>query len=320
LANIVIKRKGAGLRMGVVRESTPGIRPYDFKRSRQLNRGEVDALTSILAGFWRAVASFLSTYLRTPVQIQAGPLEQIDYELLLEGLKPPTVLAVFSEPPAPGHAIIECAPTVALGMIDRALGGPGQTTYQSRQLTEIEQIIFRRILERMLVFYRESFEPVINLEPKVTVLEHSPAFTQIAGEGDLILVQRQTVILDGQKGWMTLAWPYVHIHPLAEAAVRYIQARDGLQTLVEAKPEEMRRHVERLPVEAAVILGRTEITLGEFSHLKVGDAIVLKNRFDQPLIMRMSNRNKFQVLPGRVGSRLAVRVIGRAEGPHSSNP
>ncbi|MCY0878402.1 MAG: FliM/FliN family flagellar motor switch protein [Firmicutes bacterium] len=298
--------------MGLVREQR-AVRPYDFQRPHQLSRSQLDAMTSVIATFWRSAANALSAYLRTPVQLQQFSLGQIPYEEMLQAIHVPAVLGVFGADPLPGSAILECAPSVALAMIDRALGGQGLSTVPPRRLSEIEFTIMRRIFERILGIYRESLSAMIEIQPKVLSMEHNPAFAQIAGEGDLVVVARQHVSLDANRGQMMMVWPYVNIVPIAEAAVRAQLVRDGALANVEVKSEEMKRHVQSAPVRGSVILGKTELTLGEFEQLKVGDAVVLKNRYDQPLVLRLSNRDKFFVLPGRSRGRLAVRVISRKE-------
>ncbi|NMP23077.1 flagellar motor switch protein FliM [Sulfobacillus harzensis] len=298
--------------MGLVREHE-GVRPYDFQRPHQLSRGQLDAVTTVLTTFWRSAANVLATYLRTPVQLQHMTVEQVPYEEMLQTIKVPAVLGVFNAAPNPGSAMIECAPMVALAMVDRSLGGPGVGEMPSRRLTEIEQSIIRRLFERILAVYRDVWQPMAPIEPKMQAMEHNPSFAQVAAEGDLVVVARQQVGVDGHRGHLALVWPYANIEPLAEAALKYQLIRDGTMENVVPKPEAMLRHVEAAPVTGSVLLGRTDITLGDFSQLKVGDAVILKNRYDQPLMLRLSNREKFLVLPGKSHGKLAVRVISRME-------
>ncbi|PSR23368.1 MAG: flagellar motor switch protein FliM [Sulfobacillus acidophilus] len=296
--------------MGLVRDHQT-IRPYDFQRPHQLSRGQLDAVTSITATFWRSAANFLSTYLRTPVQLQQLTVQQIPYEEMIAQIRVPAVLGLFQSDPLPGSALIECTPGIAVAMIDRALGGQGAGVEAARRLSEIEQTIVRRIFDRVLVIYGEIWKSLLELQPKLVTMEHNPAFAQIAGEGDLVLISKQQVTIDANRGQFMLVWPYMNIAPLAEAAVRAQLIRDGSLANVELKREDMQRHVESVSIQASVLLGKTELTLGEFDQLKVGDAIILKNRYDQPLTMRLSTQDKFLVLPGRVRGQLAVRVISR---------
>jgi len=237
----------------------------------------------------------------------------VNYEVMIEGIKVPAVLGIYTSAPNPGNVIFECSPIVALAMIDRALGGPGVGDWPARRLTQIEQSIVKRLFDRMLGLYRDVWQPMMAIDPKIATMEHSPAFAQIAGEGDLVVVARQQVGLDGHRGQMTMVWSYASIMPLAEAALKFQLMRDGSLDNVVVKPREMRKHVESVPVRGTVLLGKTDITLQEFSQLKVGDALVMQNRYDQPLTLRLANRGKFQVLPGKSHGHIAVRVISRME-------
>lgn len=296
--------------MGLVRDYE-GVRAYDFQRSHQLSRAQLDAVMATMTMFWRNTANFLSSYLRTPLQLQHLSVEQVMYEDMIQTIKAPTVLGIFTSSPNVGNSLFECSPIIALAMIDRALGGPGVGDWPGRRLTQIEQSIVRHLLNRMLRIYADVWNPMMAIEPVVTSMEHSPAFSQIAGEGDLVVVARQQVTLDGHRGQLTMVWPYTSIMPLAEASIKFQLTRDGSLDNVQVMTKEMKRHVEMAPIRAAVVLGKTDITVSEFSQLKVGDALVLKNRYDQPLTLRMGNRNKFQVLPGKSRGHLAVRVISR---------
>lgn len=298
--------------MGLVTKSE-AIRPYDFGRPHQLSRAQSDGVHGVMAGFWRSAANFLSTYLRTPVQLQQLSVHQMTYEDMIQSIHVPAVLATFTSDPLPGTAFLECSSTLALAMIDRALGGSQAQAVPSRRLSEIEEAIARRVLERILLLYTDAWNAITPVSAKVVSMEHNPSFAQIAGEGDLVLVARQQMMLDAVRGQMMFVWPYPSISPLGEAAARVRQVREGPPETIAPPTQEMLRHVEALPVRAEAILGRTELTLGEFDRLEVGDAIVLKNRFDQPLTLRLSDKEKFVVLPGRVGGRLAVRVISRKE-------
>lgn len=296
--------------MGLVRESDK-IRPYDFQRPHQLSRTQLDAVTSMSAIFWRSGANFLSAYLRTPVQLQQMVVHQVPYEELVQSVPNPAVVGVFQSDPLPGTGLFECTPAVAVTMIDRALGGQGMGVAAARRLSDIEQTIMHRIFDRLLALYGDVWEPLVAIRPKLISMEHNPAFAQIAGEGDLVLVSRQHLTIDGHRGQMMMVWPYVNIAPLAEAVVRAQLLRDGLLESVEVRGDDMQKHVESVTIHCSVLLGKTELSLGEFDQLKVGDAIVLKNRFDQPLVMRLSHRDKFLVLPGRSRGRLAARIISR---------
>jgi flagellar motor switch protein FliM len=75
---------------------------------------------------------------------------------------------------------------------------------------------------------------------------------------------------------------------------------------------ETQKNVERLmgkvKLPISVELGRTNISLGDFLELEVGDVVVLNQRINKPLNIRVGKKVKMVGVPGRVGNRIAVRV------------
>jgi flagellar motor switch protein FliM len=296
--------------MGLIKDLRE-VRPYDFQRPHQLSRLQLDAITLMMESYLRLASNFLSTYLRTPVQIQHLSTEQMSYEQYVEGVTIPSVLALFTINQS-GSGLLESSPEVTLAIIDRALGGPGLGHFARRELTEIEQTIYRRIMERLLSLLTQSWSSVMPFETAVDTIEYNPAFTQVSAEGDLVVVQQQQISIDRHTGTLSWVWPYLSIEPFALMLGRHALGREDDQD-VKPESQEMLRHLGRSKVQAEVILGRTTISLGEFRHLRAGDVVVLKNRYDKPMILSVAKQEKFQVLAGKVGGHLAVRVIGRID-------
>ncbi|MBX5467175.1 MAG: FliM/FliN family flagellar motor switch protein [Firmicutes bacterium] len=299
------------------------IRPYDFQRPYQLSRPQLDSIALLRESYTRLASNFLSTFLRVPVQMRLGSLDQMGYEDWLDGIDGPTVLTVYRDH-APalngGTAIVQCDPILALAMIDRALGGPGSQAIAARELTEIETAVFRRIVARLLDLHAQSWGSLIQLQPTVEGIEFNPAFAPIAGEGDLVVVEVHEVAMEGQNRIMRWIWPYAMVQPLVQAAARRGVGRDEEAAPVVKKPEAVREHLEasRLPVR--VLLGRARLSLREFGMLKEEDVLVLENRYDRPLPLTIAGQEKFLVVAGRRGRHLAVRVVGHSEGGSGAWP
>ncbi len=296
--------------MGLIKDLRE-VRPYDFQRPHQLSRLQLDAITLMMESYLRLASNFLSTYLRTPVQIQHLTTEQMPYEQYVEGVAIPSVLALFTINQS-GSGLLESSPEVTLAIIDRALGGPGFGHFTRRELTEIEQTIYRRIMERLLSLLSQSWSSLMPFETLIDTIEYNPAFTQVSAEGDLVVVQQQQITIDSHKGTLSWVWPYPSIEPFALMLGRHALGREDDQD-VKPQSQEMFKLLKRSKVQAQVILGRTTISLGEFRHLRPGDVVVLKNRYDKPMILALAKQEKFQVLAGKVGGHLAVRIIGRTE-------
>lgn len=93
------------------------------------------------------------------------------------------------------------------------------------------------------------------------------------------------------------------------AAVDAVQ-RPGVSNGETERRNEKAEDVARaLDVDVAVVVGRASVRLDALARLAAGDVIVLDRRVGEPLEARAEGRKLFRGLPGRVGGRLALRVV-----------
>lgn len=73
-----------------------------------------------------------------------------------------------------------------------------------------------------------------------------------------------------------------------------------------------RQHLEplvcELPVEISVLLGTIDLPFSQLARLRPGDLVILNQSVSEPLTALVAGEKKFQVWPGRVGSRPAFQI------------
>ena len=73
--------------------------------------------------------------------------------------------------------------------------------------------------------------------------------------------------------------------------------------------EQYRLAVEAVPIRLSVELGRVRLAMGEVRQWKPGDVVVLGTPSESDLAMRLGERARYRVRPGRRGRRLAVEIL-----------
>src|SRR3954470_10740912 len=96
---------------------------YDFRRSDRIPKEQIRALRTVHDTFARSLASSLSAYLRTYVNVNLISVEQLSFREFTACLPSPTCLAVMQIKPFDGIAILELNTGLALPMIEILLGG-----------------------------------------------------------------------------------------------------------------------------------------------------------------------------------------------------
>ena len=114
-------------------------------------------------------------------------LEQLTFGEFLGYLPTPTCIAHVGVKPTEGNAVLEINPSLVLPMLDIVLGGDGKhTANQTKELTDIEQSLIRRVLDRVIVSLEESWRSVMNVNATMVGMEESYALIQVATPGEIV--------------------------------------------------------------------------------------------------------------------------------------
>ncbi len=289
-------------------EKTHKIKLYDFKRPDRFNREQIRTIYMLHETFCRLWSGRLSNWLRTIVSMSVLSVDQVTYGEFLESIPSPSILAILAVEPLEGRALMEFSPSIAFPIIDRLLGGSGESQIQPRELTDIEERIISNIVDESLVFLREAWEAMVELEPELIRLEANPLFVQLVPPNDMVLVIAMETRLQAFSGLINLVYPYVLLEPILDkltAQTLYSSQSPGTSPEVKQLIAES---VRRAPVEVSVRVGRCELSFGDIMQLEEGDVIRLDSQMDDDLDIFVGGRLKFKGRPGIYRGRMACHI------------
>ena len=171
-----------------VEEKQKKVKVYDFKRPDKFSKDQIRTLYMLHENFARLLNTYLSTNLRTLVNISVASVEQLAYEEFIRSLSNPSVIGIFNMSPLKGNVIFEINPNIAFSIIDRLFGGEGTVINKIRTLTDIEETIIRKVITKSLDNLQEAWRHVVNTEPRLEVIETNPQFTQIVPPNDMVVI------------------------------------------------------------------------------------------------------------------------------------
>lgn len=286
------------------------MRLYDFRRPDKFNKDHMRTLSMVFENYARLLGSVFAASLRTAFHARLSSVDQQTYGEFMRALEDPAVLALFGMSPLQGTAALWLESDVAFPMLDRMLGGPGQTVEKPRPLTEIEQTVMERLFRSFLQHLADSWETITPVKPKLEGLESNPLFAQIAGPNDVCVVVTLAVESGVHQGQIMFCFPYLLLEPIMSqlSARNWIGAgqRDDSQGTLATQQERL----VQAPVTVSAELGHAELRLGEFLSLERGDVIRLDRLASDELTVKVGGRPTFRAVPGTAGGRLALRVTG----------
>lgn len=290
-------------------EEQKKVKPYDFKRPDKFSKDQIRTLYMIHENFGRLWNTYLSTTLRSLVNVEVVSVEQFTYQEFVQSLANPSVISVLAVPPLKGNILLEIDTSIAFSIIDRIFGGPGENSLKPRSLTEIEEAVIRKSLTKALDNFREAWLNVVTMSPRIEMMEANPAFTQIVPPSDMVVIVTMKVIIGEVEGFMNVCMPYLVLEPIMNKLTTTFWVASSAAK--EHYPEQvaiLERKLNRTKVPMIVELGTISISIREFLSLNFGDVLQLDTKVDDELPVIIGSNPKFYCRPGTFGKRAAVQI------------
>ena len=284
------------------------VKNYDFARPAKFSKEHLRTLEIIFEHYGRLLYTNLPAYLRKNVQVDVRNSEAVVYSEFANALSNPVLLGIVDFAPLQGNMILELAPSLGYAIIDRLLGGTGETLEKKREFSEIEITIIERIITICIDLLIEPWKNVIQLEPRLERIETNSQFAQIISPSEMIAIVTLNLKIGDVEGLMNICLPFITLEPVMDK----LNTKYWYSTMQEKDDKSYEETIEALIAKAKIpikaVLGTSYISVNDFVNLQKGDIIKLNSGIEDELTIYVGNINKFKALPGSSSDNYAVRV------------
>lgn len=303
----------AGVSEGTIdvnqQEEGKKVKVYDFKRPDKFSKDQIRTLYMLHESFARLLNTYLSTHLRTLVNIDVASVEQLTYQEFVQSMANPSVISILGVPPLKGNIIFEIGTEIAFAFIDRVFGGDGNTTMKTRVLTEIEDAVMRRFVNTAMAHFKEAWANVATINPFLEATESNPQFTQIVPPSDMVVIVTIKMNVGEIEGMMNICIPYLVLEPImAKLTTTFWVASSISKDESEDQVAIIQSKLEHTQVPFIVDIGEVNITIREFLTLGFGDVLQLNTKVEEDLPCKIGDNAKFLCRPGTSGKKMAVQI------------
>lgn len=285
------------------------VKVYDFKRPDKFSKDQIRTLYMLHESFARLLNTYLSTHLRTLVNVDVASVEQLTYQEFVQSMANPSVISILGVPPLKGNIIMEIGTEIAFAFIDRVFGGDGNTTIKTRVLTEIEDAVMRRFVNTAMSHFKEAWANVATINPFLETTESNPQFTQIVPPSDMVVIVTIQVRVGEIEGMMNICIPYLVLEPImSKLTTTFWVASSISKDDNEGDLYAIQAKLEKTKVSLIVEVGQVEITIREFLTLGFGDVLQLGTKVKDDLPCKIGKNAKFYCRPGTSGKKMAVQI------------
>jgi flagellar motor switch protein FliM len=292
-------------------DETNRVRSYDFRRAMRFSKDQIRIVSRIHEHFGRLFTTYLSGQLRSVVQFTVESVDQVPYEEFIRSIPVLTVVQLTELSPLPGRIALEFNPQIVFSIVDRVMGGVMKGPYKERELTEIEQVLFKKILSPLPNFIAESWKNIVSLQPRLLSVESNPQFLQLTTPNETVLVIALSARIGPTTGFINICIPHLTVEPImrelnAQRLLDEGRMSTGVDSSVTAA--KVASHLSRATVDIAAVLGETELSLSELLDLNEGDVIPLGTSIHDSALVYVNGIPTFRGAVGQVRKRYGVQI------------
>ena len=286
---------------------------YDFRRPLTLGRDTARRLEMGFERFARMWGTQLSSRLREPCSVVHDGVSLRTYDDYVSTLPNPSALVLCQVDVTRQAAMVQFTVAVAMVWVDFLFGGTGLGDDRERELTDIELVVVRDLMQRALDDLSYSFASIVPLAVTVRSVQYNPQFVQATSAAEPVVVASFTLSIGQRSDAATLMLPAdlmlveptavdVDADRAAEQAHNRQVARERLEHLVQSVPVDV-------TVEFAPVVVHPRDVVG----LAVGDVLPLNHPATRPLDVVVDDVVLAHAAAGSHGSRLACQIVAVEE-------
>ena len=283
---------------------------YNFRRPDRVSKEQVHALQFLHERCARNLSTSLSAYMRTTISMTVSSVEQFSYAEFLGSLTDPTAFYAIGINPLDELGAVEINPSIAFAMLDRMLGGTGESAPANRPLSEIEQNVVDAVIKILLNALADTWRAVTSLTFAIRARETRPQMLQVAAPNEIIVAVVFEVKVGDVRGLINLCLPT----SIAEIAGTHFSTTWQRQRRELSDRERiwLYENFGRVPLPVVPLI-RTGLNAGSVLGLTRGEVIALPLPADQPLDVYVGGIRKFTGRLATERGRLMVLVENRCQ-------
>lgn len=289
-----------------------GCKLYNFRRPDKFSKEHLKALQDIHRDFVRHLAQILTGYLRMEVEIDVISVDQLTYEEYICSMPSHVQNMIFKLNPLSGEISMGMSPEVLAVVLDRMLGGAGTITEHGKELTQIEELLTTKFVEKIIKILEEAWGTILPVKSEFVALANGYHSVPITTSGEIVTLISFEVRL-GQKnfGLMNICFPYPVLETvLPKLTPQYIYQHASVVANEIGKNETLEK-IKGAELEMQVILGTASVEINEILDLKVDDVIKLDQKLNDELIACVNKKKKFYVAPGILQNKICVKIMNQ---------
>ncbi len=291
------------------------LKEYDFRAPRKFTKEQLKALDGLQETLARVLASFFSSVLRMPCEIEAMPAEEQRFYEYGNALPDNTMLGLMNVSSSTGECdettvMINLTSPLSFQLFDRLLGGPGQSPAQERPFTDIEIAVLEHVIGQITRRVDDVWKNSFNIDFKLENIETNPRLLQLYAPEDIVIITMMNIRMAEKTSAFSFCMPAELLEQTADHFSRKFtkvkKQQDPAQEKI--KKQMILENVCESDLQMTAMFDRFSMPLNEILSLQPMDVIPLHKTVDSDIDIEIDDAVWFTAKLGETKKRKAIKL------------
>jgi len=283
------------------------VESYDFRNPVFLTETEIRQMRIRNESFVNYLNARLSMFMRMDVNLKMAGLETVTYSKFTESIPSPIHINLFKIDQLTGVGVLNINARLALTIVNRMLGGKGNSIQEERNLTEIEMALIDDVVMIILNEWCKQWEDIKSLSATILGRENNGRFLQTSPHEAIMLVLDVEAALGDCQDKFQLAVPYYMVEPVIKE-MQEQNRKFGYMSSGEKKSQ-WQPSYDSVKVPVSAEWKAFDLKIKDLLCLEVGDILELPENIVQKTQLRVKNSCRFVGEVGVEGDNVALKII-----------
>ncbi len=284
------------------KESVSEIRPFDFSELESIKKGGLPGLDLI---YERWVKTFREEIRKILPKINMVSKESIylsRFNNFMYKIPMPSSYTTFTMRPLKETALLVIDSRLVFTIISVMFGGPAKPfKVEGREFTKLETYIIKDFIDSALQTLENTFAAIFPLTVEKRSTELNPALAKITSGNEKVIIAECIIDIDGFEAPIYFCYPQGMFLPIKD--VIYSEFSGEVD---EVWRERLKDLLLQTPVKVSLDLAKKSYFMKEIIEWDVGTELMLDVSKEDPVILKIGDKEKFVCRLGKVKERYAA--------------
>ncbi len=291
------------------------MKPYDFKMPKKFTKERLKTINEIYDVYSRLLSTYLTGITRLYCKVGVLQIEEQRYFEFNNALPDYTMmgtvdLGINNEDIMDTECIIQLGNSLTFALVDRLFGGSGESVEISRDFSEIEISIIRKVLSKMAELLKEAWSNFLEINPSLVSVETNPRATPAINIDEVIVLVTLEIEFAENKHVVTISVPAVGMDSIMTKFSDKYSRNNKRQD--SAKEQERRDDIlygiRKSKLKIDVELAQTEVSLSDVLTMEINDIIPLNIPITSNAAVKINGNLWFDGKLGVHGKKKALKI------------